>query len=86
LDGAERLQQTRQLGHGKKSQRLTRKRKRSSTPMEELSSDRENVFLDAEKEVEERTSDDDRDFRGGVGEGINTLEIRRSKRILEGLD
>jgi hypothetical protein len=45
---------------------LTRKRNRASLLEVELLSVRENVFHDAEKEVEGQAADENGDFRGGA--------------------
>jgi hypothetical protein len=54
---------------------MTRKRNRASIPEDELLSDRENVFHDSEKEVEDQSADANGDFRGG--EANNNLIYRR---------
>ena len=82
LDKAEKLQSASLSGTGKKSKRRTRKRKYSSSSVEELLSDRENVFRDAEKGVEERATDEDRDFSGAAAEAFDIPQRRRSKRIM----
>ncbi|KFY32153.1 hypothetical protein V493_00464 [Pseudogymnoascus sp. VKM F-4281 (FW-2241)] len=86
LDQAERLQRIRQpaLGEkriGKKSSRQTRKRKRRSTPPEQLSSDRERDFRNAESKVEGRTVVEDGDFEHRTREGIDIPERRQSRRM-----
>jgi hypothetical protein len=68
LNKAERLQRTRQpaLGEesiGKKSKRLTRKRKRPSTPTGQLSSNTERKYRDEERKEEGRTGVEDGDFQ-----------------------
>ncbi len=85
LDNAERLQQVKQppLGEksiGKKSKERTKKRKRDSTSPEQLSSDREREFRNAEGEVERRTVVKDRDFQCQTEAGINIPERRQSRR------
>jgi hypothetical protein len=68
LDKTARLQRISQpaLGEesiGKKSRRQTKKRKRYSTPTEQLSSDRERELGHAESKVEGRTVVKDKDFQ-----------------------
>jgi hypothetical protein len=86
LDKAERLQRIRQpaLGEkssGKKSRRQTKKRKRRSTPPEQLSSDREREFRDAESKVEGRTVIEDRDFQHQTRGGMDIPERRQSRSM-----
>jgi hypothetical protein len=86
LDKAERLQRTRQpaLGEesiGKKLKWQTKKRKRHSTPTEQLSSDREREFRNAERKVEGRTVVEDRDFQGQTRGSIDIPERRQSRRM-----
>lgn len=85
LDKAEGYQRVRQpaLGEtriGKKSSRQTRKRKRRSTPLEKLSSNRETEFRDAESKVEGRAVVEDSDFEHRTREGIDIPKRRRSGR------
>jgi len=86
LDKAERLHRTRQpvLGEesiGKKSRRRTKKRKRPPTPTEEISSDKEMEFRDAENAVEGRTVVEDSDFRGQtrgtMDEPVKKMNLRK---------
>jgi len=58
---------------GKKSRRQTKKRKRHSTPTEQLSSDRERGFHDAESKVEGRTVVEDRDFEHQIKGGMDII-------------
>jgi hypothetical protein len=86
LDKAERLQRIRQpaLGEksiGKKSRRQTKKRKRHSTPTEQLSSDREGEFRDAESKVEGRTVVEDGDCQDQTRGGMDIPERRQSRRM-----
>lgn len=81
LNKAERLQQVRQPGHGQSSDRPTKKRRRPSIPPDDLSSDREDMFCETEKDVERHTSDADEGFPGSAGESFDIPERRRSKRI-----
>jgi hypothetical protein len=85
LDEAEGLQRVRQpaLGEkriGKESRRRTKKRKRRSTPTEQLSSDREREFRDAESNVERRTVVEDGDFEHQTREGMDIPEWSRRTR------
>ncbi|KAI9736071.1 MAG: hypothetical protein M1818_006247 [Claussenomyces sp. TS43310] len=86
LGTAEELQQVKQpaLGgerHGVKSSRQTKKRKRSSTPPEEISFDKETIFRDAESKIEKQTAIEDTNFRGRIqGMDIPDRRRRRSKR------
>jgi hypothetical protein len=72
------------LGHGLSSDRPTKKRRRPSTPPDDLSSDREHIFYEAETEVEKQIADADEDYLDGPG-GMDIPE-RRSKRVLKRLD
>lgn len=65
---------------GKKSRERIKKRKRHSTSPEQLSSDREREFRDAERKVEGRAVVEDSDFHGQTGGGINIPERRQSYR------
>ena len=85
LDEAERLQRTRQPalgeeGTGKKSRRRTKKRKRPPTLTEELSSDREMEFRNAEREAEGRIVIEDSDFRGQTSGSIDIPERKTNRR------
>ena len=85
LDKAERHQRTRQpaLGEesiGKKSRRRTKKRKRPPTPIEQLSSDREREFCDAEREVEGRTVVEDSDFQAQARGSMDIPERKMNRR------
>jgi hypothetical protein len=86
LDKAERRQRIKQPALGeksskKKSRRQTKKRKRRSTPPEQLSSDREREFRDAESKVEGRTVIEDRDFQHQTRGGMDILERRQSRSM-----
>jgi hypothetical protein len=86
LDKAEKLQWIRQsaLGErsiGKKLGRRTKKRKRLSTPTEQLSSDREREFCDAESKVEGLTVVEDGDFQDQTKGGIDIPKRRQSRKI-----
>jgi hypothetical protein len=66
---------------------LTRKRNRASLLEDELLSDREKVFDDAEKEVEDQATDANGDFRGGAGQQqFDIQERRRRKGVIKRLD
>jgi len=85
LNKAERLQSIRQpalreRSIGKKSSRQTKKRRRPPTPTEQLSSDRENEFCDAESKMEGRTVVEDKDFQDQTRSGTDILEMRKSRR------
>ena len=64
----------------KKSKRRTKKRKRPPTPTEQLSSDREREFRDAESKVEGRMVVEDRDFEDQTTGGIDIPERKLSRR------
>jgi len=66
---------------GKKSGRHTKKRKRPSTPTEQLSSDREREFLDTESKVEGRTVVENSDFQHQIRGGMDIPERRQSRRM-----
>jgi hypothetical protein len=66
---------------GKKSGRRTKKRKRPSTPTEQLSSDREREFRDAESKVEGLTVVEDGDFQDQTKGGMDIPKRRQSRRI-----
>ena len=66
--------------------RLTRKRTRVSLPEDELLSVRENVFHDAEKEVEDQAANANGDFRGGAGQQQFNIQERRRKGVIKRLD
>jgi hypothetical protein len=86
LDEAERLQRLKQPTPGeqrigKKSTKRNRKRRRPSTPTEELSSDREREFCEAERNVEGRTVLEDSDFQSSSREGVDMSKRRQSNRM-----
>jgi hypothetical protein len=83
LNEAGSLQRIRQSGHPQSSDQPSKKRKRASTPLEELSSDAENLFRDAEEGDDVRTDDRDEDFQGQASHSTDLPERRRSKRIKE---
>jgi uncharacterized protein HemY len=64
----------------KKSKRRTKKRKRDNTLIEQLSSNREGEFRDAEREVKRVTVVEKSDFQAQINGGIEKLERRRSLR------
>jgi hypothetical protein len=85
LEKAERLQQVKQpaLGEestGIKSTQRIKKRKRPSTPVEQLSSDREVEFRDAESKAEGRTVVEDRDFQDQARGNMDIPKRRQSRR------
>jgi hypothetical protein len=86
LDKTARLERISQpaLGEksiGKKSRRQTKKRKRYSTPTEQLSSDRERELGDAEGKVEGRTVVEDKDFQHQTKGGVDIPGKRQSRRM-----
>lgn len=86
LDKAESLQRNTQPAFGeestgKKSTRQFKKRKRDSTPAEQLSSDTERKFCEAESEAERRTVVEDTDFQDQTTGGIDIPERRQSRRM-----
>jgi hypothetical protein len=66
---------------GKKSRRHTKKRRRPSTPIEQLSPNREREFRDAERKVEGRTVVEDSDFQHQTKGGVDIPERRQSRRM-----
>lgn len=51
-------------GSAVKSKRVTRKRRRSSSPEDRLRSDDERTYINMEKAAEDKASKDDEDFIG----------------------
>ncbi|KAI9735395.1 MAG: hypothetical protein M1818_006401 [Claussenomyces sp. TS43310] len=85
LNKAERLEGMRQPllgeeGTGKKSTRPTRKRRRPHTPPEQLSSDREKEFRNAESRAAGRAEVEDGDFPNQTRAGMEIPNRRKSRR------
>ncbi|KAI9737250.1 MAG: hypothetical protein M1818_005783 [Claussenomyces sp. TS43310] len=89
LNKAEDMQKSREptqgsRGQSVKSQRVTRKRKRSSTPFDQLRSEDEAEHLNHEAKVEERINAADRDFSSGTLFEDGDQRPRRSTRPKRG--
>jgi hypothetical protein len=64
----------------KKSIQHTKKRKRPSTPIEQLSSDREREFRDVKSKLEGHTVVEESDFQHQTEGGVDIPKRRESRR------